>query len=161
LCVTANVHILHWVWRTDGMEWAAFSSAFLAVASSLDSSLSIQFPFRSCMIMNDLSAYHIKHTAAERAHIHMWGSTVHVFPLLLGVGRPSDFLFAIYPTSRYLLPRDFPSRRFPCCEHEYSCVLSGQGNHHIRFFRRLRLNGGNMPWSNPIFGYPIILAFCT
>jgi hypothetical protein len=36
------------------------------------------------MIMNDLSAYHIKHTAAERAHIHMWGSTVHVFPLLLG-----------------------------------------------------------------------------
>ena len=111
------------------------------------------------MIMNDLSAYHITHTAAERAHIHMWGSTVHVFPLLLGgdvggVGRPSDFLFAIYPTSRYLLPRDFPSRRFPCCEHEYSCVLSGQGNHHIRF-QATKIEWGNMPWSNPFSGTPL------
>jgi hypothetical protein len=96
--------------------------------------------------MNDLSAYHITHTAAERAHIHIWGSTVHVFPLLLGgdvggVGRPSDFLFAIYPTSRYLCLGILPARRFYCCEHEYTVFFLGRVI--ITYvFRRLRLNGG-------------------
>ena len=111
------------------------------------------------MIMNDLSAYHITHTAAERAHIHMWGSTLHVFPLLLGgdgggVGRPSDFLFAIYPTSRYLCLGILPARRFPCFEHEYTVFFLGRVI--ISYvFQATEIEWGNMPWSNPFSGTPL------
>ncbi len=113
LFVSNCEHIYIALGRTGWAGGGFFSSAFLAVASSF-CLIFHKISFRSCMIMNDFLAYIITYTPAERAHIHMWESTVHVFPFILGgggVGRPSEILL-LYIPFRDTCPRDFSAWRF-------------------------------------------------
>lgn len=146
LCVTANVHILHWGWRagrTGGLGWRLFLLCIFSVASSYDPSFFIQFLFDHLYDherFNWHTSSHIHHNrASTHSHVGAIYSTC-FFPSFLGGGRGwgghlKIFCLLYIPFRDTFFSWDVPlAWRCTFCEHGYfSGIFSWEGNHHIRF----------------------------